>query len=88
MLTRIIVTSYGAIVELALWGFLFGGTYLGYRLGSMFHDRNGEFVGIALGFIATFLIEAVVFGAVLILDDIRNVVRSIENLIREKASAN
>jgi len=72
MLTRIIVSSYAVLIEIALWLFLIGCIAAGWHFGNGF---VGALVGLALGFIAAVMF----FGAFLVLEDIRKFVKSIES---------
>jgi len=75
MLTKIIVSSYEKLVEVTLWlfliGFVVGGAILG---GIQDYAVYGGIAGLILGFILAVLL----FGAFLILGDIRNLVKKIE----------
>jgi len=75
MLTKIIVSSYDKLVEVTLWLFLIGSVIGGSVLGNLQdHAVYGGIGGLVVGFIFAVL----VFGAFLILGDIRNAVRKIE----------
>lgn len=75
MLTKIIVSSYDKLVEVTLWLFLIGCVIGGAVLGNMQeHAIYGGIGGLVFGFVFAVL----VFGAFLILGDIRNAVRKIE----------
>ena len=75
MLTKLIVSSYEKLVEVTLWIFLLacviGGSYLGSLSDNAIYGGVG---GLVLGFVVAVLL----FGAFLILGDIRNSVRKIE----------
>ena len=76
MLTKIIVSSYEKLVEVTLWLFLIGCVGGGAFLGSLQeHAVYGGIAGLVLGFILAVLL----FGAFLILGDIRTSVRKIES---------
>ncbi len=71
MLTRLIVSFYSGLIEIALWLFIAGGGYWGYM--------NGESVGGLLGgTLGAFVVAMIVFGPALMLDDIRKSLRNIE----------
>lgn len=71
MLTKIIVDAYSMLIEISLWLLLFIGFFGGWYAGG--------FLGAVAGLIIAFVFGAMFFGAFMILGDIRNLVRSIEN---------
>ena len=71
MLSKIIVASYAALVEIALWLFLIGSLLAGWNIGD---GAVGAIVGLVIGFV----VAVMFFGAFLILDDIRKSVKVIE----------
>ena len=76
MLTRIVVQLYAGILEFALWIVLLVGLVSGWYAKGLI----GAFVGMLLA--AVF--SAVLFGAFLVLEDIRRSVRVIEDRINAK----
>ena len=77
MLSRLIVESFAKLVEVALWLILLGALIYGWKIEGVF----GALIGILLALIA----ETLTFGAVLVLQDIRNRVAAIEVAINKKA---
>jgi len=75
VLTKLIVSSYEKLVEVTLWLFLIGCVIGGSYLGSL--SDNAVYGGIG-GLILGFILAVLLFGAFLILGDIRNSVRKIE----------
>jgi hypothetical protein len=70
MLTRFIVSSYAMLIEVSLWGFLFGSVIAGWIF--------GKFMGAILGLVVGGVVAVMLFGAFLILEDIRKSTRAIE----------
>jgi len=71
MLSKIVVKRYTVLLEIGLWLILLVGLIGGWQ-------ANG-FLGALGGLIGAAIFGAVFFGAFLVLDDIRNTVRSIES---------
>lgn len=71
MLSRIVVSLYTTLLEVGLWLMLAVGIIGGWQ-------ANG-FLGAIGGVIGAAIFGAVVFGAFLVLDDIRKSVKAIEN---------
>jgi len=71
MLSKIVVKLYTVLLEIGLWLILLVGLIGGWQ-------ANG-FLGALGGLIGAAIFGAVFFGAFLVLDDIRNTVRSIES---------
>ena len=71
MLSKIVVKLYTVLLEIGLWLILLVGLVGGWQ-------ANG-FFGALGGLIGAAVFGAVFFGAFLVLDDIRNAVRSIED---------
>lgn len=84
MLSRFVVKAFDSFVELLLWVGLIGGTSAGYFLGhsSSYRGQNA-FMGAALGFIGTLLIEIFVFGAILTLSQMLKKLEVIERNTRK-----
>lgn len=70
MLSKIIVTWYSVLIEVALWLFLVTCLVVGWNYGE-------GFKGAMIGLITGFLVAVMVFGAFLVLIDIRKAVREI-----------
>ena len=71
MLSKLIVSSYGMLIEVSLWLFLLIALVAGWKVGDGF---MGGIVGLLLGFV----FGVMFFGAFLVLSDIRASVRAIE----------
>lgn len=71
MLSKIIVSSYAVFIEISLWLSLLLLVIGGW------HFLSG-FAGAIIGLAIWFVISAVFFGAFLILEDIREIVKRIE----------
>ena len=73
MLSRIIVSSFQALIELSIWLVLIGGLVGGWQ--------SKGLLGALFGLLSSFVFCIVVFGAFLILADIHKTVRSIESKV-------
>ncbi|MDE2148771.1 MAG: hypothetical protein KGJ55_02815 [Gammaproteobacteria bacterium] len=71
MLSRIIVSSYGLFLEIAIWLILIGSLIGGWKL-------HGFFAGIG-ALIAAFIFCVVIFGALLVLVDIQRSVKALKD---------
>ena len=71
MLSKLIVSSYGMLIEVSLWLFLLIALVSGWKVGG---GVLGGVVGLLLGFV----FGVMFFGAFLVLSDIRTSVRAIE----------
>jgi hypothetical protein len=69
-LSKLVVKMYAAIIEVALWLVVLGAVVGGWRAGGV--------VGALGALIAATILAAVLFGAFLVLEDIRTRVRAIE----------
>lgn len=76
MLSRIVVSLYKVILEIALWLVLLAGVIGGWK--------NGGFTGALVGLVVVAILSAVLFGAFLVLGDIRQSVRAIEARLNAK----
>src|SRR5262245_8848790 len=94
MLTRLIVASYAWLVEVALWLALTLAGVVGYHVAvPMLHTAGGiptnelawRFLGALLCSVIAFLVLAVFVGPLLLLVDIRQAVRSIEERLERGA---
>lgn len=70
MLSKIVVNLYTILLEIGLWLLLIGGFIGGWQAGG--------FLGALGGLISSAIFGAVFFGAFLVLNDIRNRVKAIE----------
>jgi len=94
MLTRLIVSCYAGLVEILLWLLVLGSTvtgwFFGYRLRPWFDDFDlGVFfqiLGAVLGALGAFAFAVIVYGAALILLDVRKSLKRIEQLLMGYAS--
>lgn len=75
MLSKIIVSSFELLVEVSLWLFLLMSVVAGWNFGD-------GFLGAIGGLIAGFVFAVMIFGAFLVLSDIRSSVRNIESSIK------
>ena len=75
MLTKIIVSSYEILIEIALWFFLIGCLVFGWNAGK--HSGNAFLSSIG-ALIVGFFFAVIFFGAFLVLSDIRKSVRALE----------
>lgn len=75
MLTKFVVDSYDAIVELSLWVLLVIGAAVGYFVGGI---RDHEIAGMFIGAVVTFFNLAILLGAALTISQIRANVRDLE----------
>lgn len=71
MLSKIVVSLYGVLLEVGLWLMLISGLIGGWQ-------ANG-FMGAIFGLIGAAIFGAVFFGAFLVLQDIRTTVKAIES---------
>ena len=71
MLSRIIVNVYAVLLEVGLWFLLLVGAIAGYSAKGFF--------GAIFGIVSAAIFGAVFFGAFLVLNDIRDRVKAIEN---------
>ncbi|WP_178861611.1 hypothetical protein [Thiomicrorhabdus cannonii] len=69
MLSKLVVSLYSVLLEVALWLILLGGFITGWQ--------SGGFFGAIGGLIGAAIFGAVIFGAFLVLNDIRQKVDSI-----------
>ena len=83
MLTRLIVSFYSGLIEIALWLLIAVGGIAGYKFTSTVGGGDSAFIGGVVGAAVVFVIAAVLFGGFLVLDDIRRSVRRIEVLAEE-----
>lgn len=83
-MTKLIVSAYAALLDAILLAVLLGGIYAAYNLipDAPFKEHDlypfKTPIKIALGLLATFAAEVLVFGPFLLLEDIRRSVRIIE----------
>lgn len=70
MLTKLIVTLFGGLIEVILWLILLGAVIAGWM--------ENSFLGAVAALAGAFVFEIIVFGFLLILIDIRNAVQKLE----------
>ncbi len=70
MLSKIIVESFAKLVEISLWAVLLIAFIFGWSVWG--------FWGALLGLIFSFIIEIMLFGGLLVLEDIRKTLKRIE----------
>ena len=66
MLTRFVASSFETLIEVAMWLVLLIGAIQGYALG------QGSLIGALVGVVFALIFDVVVFGALVVLLDIRN----------------
>jgi len=71
MLSKFILDSWSMMIEISLWLILLVAIIGGWQL-------NG-FLGATVGLIGAFIVASIFQGVLLALDDIRKIVRAIEN---------
>lgn len=76
MLSRIVVSLYKVILEIGLWLVLLAGVIGGWQANGM--------LGALFGLVVVAILSAVFFGAFLVLSDIRQSVRAIEDRLNAK----
>ena len=96
MLTRLIVDVYAWIIEISLWFILLISGVVGYNYtvpilkgaGWILENETGRKIYGALIFaVASFLVSAVLTGPILLLVDIRNLVRALDTKNSDSASS-
>ncbi len=70
MLSKLVIRLYSALLEIGLWMFLLFGLIGGWNAGG--------FLGAIGGVIVSAITGAIIFGAFLVIDDIRKKVNAIE----------
>lgn len=75
MLTKFIVDTHDALVEVALWVFLLIGAVAGYYGGKAV---DHQIAGLVIGVVVTFFFMAMLMGFVLTISAIRKNVRDLE----------
>jgi len=71
MLSKIVVNMYSVLLEIGLWLILIAGAIGGWQASGL--------IGAIGGIVGAAIFGAVFLGAFLVLDDIRNRVKAIEN---------
>jgi len=71
MLSKLVVNLYSTLLEVGLWLILLVGLVAGWQ--------SGGFIGAIGGGVGAAIFGAVIFGAFLVLDDIRKKVNAIES---------
>lgn len=76
VLSKFIVSAYQMLLEIGLWGWMIASVILGVKMSDNLGGViSGAVIGLAVGAISAVLM----FGAFLILGDIRTSLRKIEN---------
>lgn len=76
MLSKTIVSSYAVLIEIALWLSLLVGAVIGWNI--------AEVIGAIIGVVAIFVLSVAFFGGFLILEDIRRILRLIEQKAQDQ----
>jgi hypothetical protein len=76
-----IVDAYSVILEIALWLVIIFGAIVGYYVENNVFYHEGWFWGVALGALGGFIIDAIVFGGLALILDIRNTLKEIAQKI-------
>jgi uncharacterized membrane protein required for colicin V production len=76
-LKSIIVDAYSVILEIVLWLVIIIGAIAGYYVEKNVLYIDGWFLGVVLGALGGFIIDAVVFGGLALLLDMRNTLKEI-----------
>lgn len=92
-MTKIIVSAYSTLLDTILFVFLLVGAAVAYNAipDSIFNRDFYEFKGVikvAIGLTGIFLLEVFLIGPFLVLEDIRQAVRTIDRRLVDQAKAN
>ena len=77
MLSRIIVSSFKQCIEIALWLSFLGSFILGWKISKLLFG-SVSISGMFFGIVVWFAIAVGFFGALLVLEDLRERVKNIE----------
>jgi len=77
-----IIDAYSVILEIALWLVVILGAVIGYYVENNVFNVNGWFYGVALGALGGFLFDAIFFGGLALILDIRNTLKEIAQKIQ------
>jgi uncharacterized membrane protein required for colicin V production len=72
-----IVDAYSVILEIVLWLVIIFGAIVGYYVENDVLYKDGWFLGVALGALGGFIIDAIVFGGLALILDIRDTLKEI-----------
>jgi hypothetical protein len=72
-----IVDAYSVILEIVLWLVIIFGAIVGYYVQNNVLYKDGWFWGVALGALGGFIIDAIVFGGLALILDIRDTLKEI-----------
>ena len=81
MLTRLIVSTYKGIAELAIWVWIGIGAFAGFQIGNSGGNANGM-IGMVIGAVAMFFFIAIFLGAALLLAEIHSSLQRIETKLK------
>jgi hypothetical protein len=76
-----IVDAYSVILEIILWLVIILCAIAGYYVEKNVLYHDGWFWGVALGALAGFILDAIVFGTLALILDIRNTLKEIASKI-------
>ncbi|GMO28763.1 MAG: hypothetical protein Ta2B_09690 [Termitinemataceae bacterium] len=79
-----IVDAYSRILECVLWLVIVGCAVAGYYIENDVMYIDGWFWGVALGALGGFIIDAVIFGSLALILDIRDTLKSIDTKLTPK----
>ena len=83
-LKSIIVDAYSVILDIVLWLVIILCAIVGYYIENNVLYQDGWFLGVALGALGGFIIDAIVFGTFALILDIRDTLKEIARKISEK----
>jgi hypothetical protein len=72
-----IVGAYSVILEIVLWLVIIFGAIVGYYVENNVLYKDGWFWGVTLGALCGFIIDAIVFGGLALILDIRDTLKEI-----------
>jgi hypothetical protein len=74
-LKSFIVDTYSVILEIILWLIIILGASVGYYVENKVFNIDGWFYGVALGALVGFIFDAIFFGSLALILDIRNTLK-------------
>jgi len=77
-----ITDAYSVILEITLWLVIIIGAIVGYYVENNVFYHDGWFYGVALGALGGFIIDAIIFGGLALILDIRNTLKEIAQKIK------
>jgi hypothetical protein len=84
---KLITSSFSSLLEVILVTLLIGGGAVGYWLipdALFFSSKDNELLKFIIGASIIFILEVLLFGPILMLQDIRNSVRDIQRKLKDK----